>query len=470
MVDDSEEGKIYLRELFEKVHYLLFTIMVLFICQVLLLLHLAADTVNTWRDMNREAQNPRDIEKWTQRYLHPVQRPWWDFSMSSAEPNNFFALLSLRREFIATRKTIPPFSVTDPAEHLPVHFDFAEYLSICLGDFLAHIIHLPPVTWGALWVLTAIFYGVYVWLSGDLLLVSLAWVVVGALNLWGVMMLDKKCHKILTMLLNPSDFPRPPMNVRSAAKAVVSSLRFLPHAIIRETTGKATPRAAAESSSCSERSNLLNRSESTAPENMPAWTTVIPRAPTGVFAWLGYQTLPNRHTALFWGGHIGPELHVFLLRLHMIVLSVYVALVLTVFAPLLLEAEGVGVASAYLLVSLSIVAWEFRFVLKDLITIMCQVSCCGMLRRNGSIDEVVRKQKTRRAMRALLMMSSIVEAAEGKLTKAVNGANYDDVLSHVSQDELNEIGNIFDMYDADGRCVECGVCYVIRYGVYGMTM
>jgi hypothetical protein len=53
----------YLTELFEKIHYLLFTIMVLFIGQVLLLLHLANETVDDWRQENKDVQNSSDIEK-----------------------------------------------------------------------------------------------------------------------------------------------------------------------------------------------------------------------------------------------------------------------------------------------------------------------------------------------------------------------------------------------------------------------
>jgi hypothetical protein len=90
-----------------------------------------------------------------------------------------------------------------------------------------------------------------------------------------------------------------------------------------------------------------------------------------------------------------------------------VALVIAVFVPLLAVEVGSLHAIAYLTLSLSMVAWEFQVVLRDLITTLCKVSCCGMLRQSLAIDDVIRKQKTKRAVRALMMMSSFVERAKG---------------------------------------------------------
>jgi hypothetical protein len=138
-------------------------------------------------------------------------------------------------------------------------------------------------------------------------------------------------------------------------------------------------------------------------------------------------------------------------------LSVYVALVIAVFVPLLAVEVGSLHAIAYLTLSLSMVAWEFQFVLRDLITTLCKVSCCGMLRQSSAIDDVIRKQKTKRAVRAL-MMSSIVERAKGTskhtqkdLKSSGEELVVEDVMGTISQDAINEIGNIFDMYDADAR-------------------
>ena len=78
IIDDTEEGKEYLTELLEKVHYLLFAIMVLFICKVLFLLHLANRTVTEWRDMNKQVQTPHAVERMREEYLHPPPSPFWE--------------------------------------------------------------------------------------------------------------------------------------------------------------------------------------------------------------------------------------------------------------------------------------------------------------------------------------------------------------------------------------------------------
>jgi hypothetical protein len=122
------------------------------------------------------------------------------------------------------------------------------------------------VTWGALWLLTLVFYLVFLSLSGDVILVSLSWTVLDVLNLCGIIILDVKSHKIFSMLLNPSDFPRHRLSLQSTGRVVRSSIRFLPHAL--KETHPSTP------SSQDERSSLLPSRE-----DLPAWTAVNPNPP-----------------------------------------------------------------------------------------------------------------------------------------------------------------------------------------------
>lgn len=111
--------------------------MVLFIAKVLILLQIASTSVEEWKERNRQVQNEADVEKWTQRYimkpppscLHFFETP----EDRKADPDRFFAFLSIRREFLLHRTPISPFSPLKSGE-LPVHFDYAHYLSICLGN------------------------------------------------------------------------------------------------------------------------------------------------------------------------------------------------------------------------------------------------------------------------------------------------------------------------------------------------
>ena len=139
LIDDSHEGQMYIQELLEKIHYLLFFIMVLFIAKVLILLQVASNSVEEWKVLNRQVQNELDVARWAERYISKPPTPCWHFFESPAErvadPDRFFAFLSIRKEFLLHRTPIPPFTPLKSGE-LPVHFDYAHYLSICLGELL----------------------------------------------------------------------------------------------------------------------------------------------------------------------------------------------------------------------------------------------------------------------------------------------------------------------------------------------
>eukprot|EP00602_Paraphysomonas_sp_CaronLab_P000745 CAMPEP_0185028368 /NCGR_PEP_ID=MMETSP1103-20130426/13987_1 /TAXON_ID=36769 /ORGANISM="Paraphysomonas bandaiensis, Strain Caron Lab Isolate" /LENGTH=511 /DNA_ID=CAMNT_0027562757 /DNA_START=365 /DNA_END=1900 /DNA_ORIENTATION=- len=382
--------------------------------------------------MNKEAQNSADVERWKERYLSHEPKPWWNFSLERDQPSRFFAFLSMRKEFIEQRQSIPPFKPSDPESHLPVNFDYAEYLSICLGNYLAHMIHLPPLTWGLLWGLTVLFFVVYFILDGSTVWVSIFWFLIGLVNLICIIGLEKKGHKILSMLLNPSDFPRCPTSMRQAAVNVISAMRFIPY---RHKVGE----------DVGERQPLT----SSIPAELPAWTTVTPYKPPSYLKWWCGDVVSNRHQSLFWLGHMGPELHVALVRLHMLLRSVYIALVLAVFVPLIIADEGIGYGLLYLVLSMGVVVWEYIFVLQDLVTTLCQISCSGMLRHKPTIDDVIRRQKTKGAVRAIMMMTSLVQSTQNDDLEIKSHISDDSLMKQVSQDEINEIASIYDMYDSD---------------------
>ena len=136
VIDDTPEGQMYITELLEKVHYLLFFIMVLFIVKVLYLLKLAKSSVEEWKERNRQVQNADDVERWADLYVEKKPSRRWCFETATerkADPDRFFSFLSIRHEFLLHRAPIYPFHPLKSGT-LPVHFDYAHYLSICLGN------------------------------------------------------------------------------------------------------------------------------------------------------------------------------------------------------------------------------------------------------------------------------------------------------------------------------------------------
>jgi hypothetical protein len=450
---NSEEGKVYLTELFEHVHYLLFAIMVLFIIKVLILLHSANRTISVWRVANKEAQNPDDIKRISEQYLHKKERKW-KCTFTRSKTYQFFRFRSLRREFIECRQPFAPFDVADPDKQLPVHFDYAEYLSISLGRFLAEVINVPPSCWISLWLVSGIFFLLFVLLHGDMLLFGLALSFFGLLNLLAIIEVQKKCNWIMDMLLNPRDFPQGLIAFRGAATGVLASRRLRnqvdtsqQHIYDQDIVGESHPLLEPLHSSPSKQERCL----SPAPLCLPGWTESVVRRPAAWVTWVFKDDVaPNRQSSLFWLGR--PDLNLFLLRLHLVVRSVYIALILAVVVPDLWTEQGKGVAIAMGLLALSFVGWEYAFVMDDLITTMCHVSCCGMLRHISTQEEVLRKQQTRRTFRAIMMMASLVQAMQRQeaAVLAEEGREQPEEDKHVTQAEANDIGSIFDMYDADG--------------------
>jgi hypothetical protein len=111
----SSEGKSYLTELFEQVHYMLFLVMVLFLLGVLLLVKVGHAAEVTWEKYNTIAQ---DDKRMTLMAMNAAVRPrWWQLwklinYWKEEEKLTFFGM---RREFIHTRSPVPPYNILPPS-------------------------------------------------------------------------------------------------------------------------------------------------------------------------------------------------------------------------------------------------------------------------------------------------------------------------------------------------------------------
>lgn len=446
--DHSEEGEHELTELFEEVHYLLFAVMILFIVQVIVLLVMANRTVEKWRWMNKEAQSPDDVTKWMNLYSKEKAKKC-KFTFPRSDAYSFLAFRSLRKEFIEMRHPLPPYHFAIPEKQLPITFDYAEYLSICLGHFLAEIVELPPVAWLCLWTMCGIFYVTYLLVKGDLELFAFITMVFTLVELVGLIELQKKCNKIRDLLTNPSDFPRSSFSFKKAAKFVITGKRLVDAArqhVVEENEGDNDLRQPLRSGSGDEHNEWLT---------VPGWTNKrVKKSPKLMRFLFGDEVVPSKHSSLFWFGQ--PGFHILLFRVHLLVRSIFIAVFGAVLVPEIWKEKGAGVAISVILLSLTMIIWEYMFVLHDLITTMCHISCCGMMRNIQHQDEVMRHQKTRRTVRAVMMMTTLVSANSDSATCDMSEVEKDNILNSISPAEKNDMCSIFDMYDDDGRfgCID----------------
>lgn len=477
---EGEEESKRLQELLENIHFLIFFVMILFICLVLLLLRMGTKVVNEWHVMNGDVQNRSTLQRMREEYLnHEPKHNWWNFTRIGGEYHErFFMFLSLRKEFILARSSTPPFAPADKAKQLPEDFDYAEYLTIHLGIFLAHIIHLPPITWAALGILVLFFYVVALVIHSNPIAMCLLWLLFGVILLVLVMVVDSKCHTILSYLLNPADFPNPTLLARTTSG---KPQKYQPLSLQDDTD---------EEEAMSKRTELSPLSASgppsPSPPPLPAWTSVGITKTSFLTRWREpMNRVANRQLSLFWFDHMGPEVNMYLLRLHLLLCSIYISLLVTIFIPLVITELGIIAGVVYTGISGFLLWYEFTYILTNLIAKMSMIGCHGILRSNNTITDVMRKQKISRAIRAVMLVSllshDVMTAAksprkastphgQGKEQPHFQFSDSDNKFGNVrdtkseaerrelterglagmSDKEKDEILAVFDMYDHDG--------------------
>ena len=168
----GEEEREELLEIFEKVHYMLFGVMIFFVFSVLVLIIGARKTVDRWLLlMDVMCRSAGDVRGAADK-LHAAQRLMWEhrgaavsswgsFLLNSFHRPNFYVDLGLycgmRNEFLLDRSPYPPF---EPAakNRLDNHFNFGQYLAHCLGNNLSRVVELDDKTWAFFGFLTIVYY------------------------------------------------------------------------------------------------------------------------------------------------------------------------------------------------------------------------------------------------------------------------------------------------------------------------
>lgn len=167
-----------LLEIFEFIHYMLFVVMVFFVATVIALMADAKKTEERWSIMNKACRDSVYMAKLDELEAASgtIQQNWLAYLLQSLVPcaqdkNKTFRkdlqlFRELRTEFILERELEPPFSPQE-ANGIGDDFDFGNYLGICLGHELAHVVHVKVVTWFLFALLTLLFCGINVALENQ---------------------------------------------------------------------------------------------------------------------------------------------------------------------------------------------------------------------------------------------------------------------------------------------------------------
>jgi len=302
-----------------------------------------------------------------------------------------------RREFLLERNTTT-FEPTDENHRVPESFNFARYLSLSLGQTLAHSVHLNISTWIMIAALDVFFYVLVVLLREHMVQLAWAWTATIYLVLIANTYVDHHLDSV-------------EHNIASSRKDEAR----------RGTEGE----------------GLLSRSENSArDEILPAWTQKNKDVKKG----------DNQFDALFWHGRKGPKLYTSLFQMNLLFTSIYMALLCSVFAPALHLGSSLGHLLVYLAVSLFPMA-ILLFVRSDFIALMAKVTAVGTHRKPQVVSTVLREEKT------ALVIKSFVFANE-MILQAKKGFKELEKRDFVPAEEISEIDkeridNVFSGFDTE---------------------
>jgi len=208
-VVDPEEGKYVLGELLETVHFDLFLVMVIFIFQTVLLIGLGEQTEKEWKHLDQLFLDAQKLEEQRNILQENTSVRWWNFEVRKKIDFalRFFEHNSIRKEFIIGRDLLPPFEQRNVTEQLPLDFDYSQYLSLCMCNFMAELIEMSVKTWLVLEIFLVVFYILMYETTNNPKVLVWVWIGLGYVLMFGMLLLCLESRWWVEMHVNPADMP-----------------------------------------------------------------------------------------------------------------------------------------------------------------------------------------------------------------------------------------------------------------------
>jgi len=421
----GEEGAI--GELCESVHMALFLVMVLFLTTVLLLVHIGNSISTQWSIWEERIIAEHHVRS---KYDALVKQ---DLGLSHAlvavEPLQFqeAAYAAVRRGFIA--ELTGEYDVDD-------HFDFAGYLDPMLGHVLAEFVEIPPTTWLMLEGVLVVMWLMYlhtspVFQAGLFLLVG-----------YGLPLTLRVVHG----------------KIRLIKADVILSHGFLAHFATGDRVLQ-PPRQG-------ERTGLLSAPVEEAPtggqrEPHPLATVMGPTRydPESLSGHYGQSHLghENHKHRFWWGGRYKASFMMGLLRKSLLVNSIYLALLILLVLPAVLDSDRHDLAKGVFLVAALLPSSLLAFMVPGAVQDFVLVTSILSMKNKRVLEHTIRRIKTRQCFLTLKVIYMMVSGVE---KKGHHGDGQPSTPRHehlppeedLSADELRKRRlwkNIFDVIDDD---------------------
>ncbi|KNC47738.1 calmodulin mutant syncam9 [Thecamonas trahens ATCC 50062] len=417
-----------LPEAVETTHMLIFAVMVMFICEVVLLVLIGKRIMRKWRQLELGTDELSEMEEVAHDWVSHVHSDSnWDcgmymLSMKSSVREKLEYML-LRAQFVKQHDSCGD------------DFDFAQYLAIVLGEELGEIVEVQLTTWLALEVLFVCFY-FYFALADEAIVGG----VIGVAFLLFVFLLfvKAKLNKVHSML-----------------------------------TPKPAPGVSLDSSETDPLVALQNAAQPT-----------FVLQPLKQRSWLGRLILgepPNKHERLFWLDRHGPRALYVIIQFSLLFIALYIAVMSIYISPVILNLEVETAVKVTLLAAGYVpILLALLWLMPVIIARYVEVCNIEMLKREPIIKDVVRSLKTAKALRAIRMLHVIAftqvhrerrERSEGAGTLTINGDSptthaslsqrsldgesrviLESIVAHhhLSDDREAELREMFELFDEDG--------------------
>ena len=181
----------------------------------------------------------------------------------------------------------------------------------------------------------------------------------------------------------------------------------------------------------------------------PLWTRVVPPNqpswPSRLF--LGVKAQPNRHQALFWADHLGPHLNIYLMQVHLILVSIFVSVGSSFYVSYMFEHVGIWQGALYTFLLFFPLCYEIVVFYPTLIVQMSHVACTALLKQKDEIDEIIRSQKRDMLFR---MITMLLKVRKNQNNSPLSSRPFvPNLRDPVTKHEYDEISHLFDQFDTE---------------------
>ena len=463
----SEEGQDYLGELVEITHYIIFLIMGLNIFQVFMLINIGNDAHKRWGEYNEVSQDEEAIQAIILNaskespltlssgimdyFTDPVNA--WNKHTAQIEKEELLHFYSLRKEFLLQRSPLPPFEPV-VKNRLPPNFDYAQYQAECMSEFLTELIELTPPVWAVVWSLTLLFTLVIIGAPEHSIAPPIIWVVLAYIETVFIFILHQKCTSILKFLINAQDF-------KPTREGLEEFMKDGEKEIWRKGTTADKP---ADSSGPGEDTALIKpevQSEIfyvddngdkilnedailTSDLDKPAWTVLDGNKQTQGLCG-DKPRMMHRQYQLYWFEDLGPEFNLFCLKTHLVLHAIYMAVLFIIYIPEVFTHHGTVAGVFYTLFAIIPLIAVWTGFYGALVVNMAHIASTGLLVDKHIVNGVIRKQKTAKTVKLILMLTKLTSFVPGNDEVEIP---YDPKDPHIIAQSA-EMSEMFDHFDKD---------------------